>query len=122
MAARKSIGPPRLGERNTTDQEQAGYWVRLSISHFHEMQLHPDYSRGDRPCATEWVRYAIGVGARLHKGPPAKGELAMSEQVAALAEAVGHVQAEAVEHDDQVLLAATNKASDDLAIAADWLS
>jgi hypothetical protein len=112
--------PPRIGER-TTAQNEAGFRVAHAFFHFFEMELHRHGRRNDRPCATKWVSDASALAARLHKGPPAKGEPTMCEQVAALTAGMGEVQREAVKHDDQELLAATQKARDDLDCAAAWL-
>ena len=108
--------------KNTTAQHEAGFRVRLAVFHFLAMELHPHQRRNDRPCATEWVSYAISIAMELHKGPPAKAALTMSEEVAALTAALGEVQLEASEHGDQELLEATKKARDDLDCAAAWLS
>ncbi len=113
--------PPRIGER-TTAQNEAGFRVAHAFFHFFEMGLHRHGWRSDRPCATKWVSAASAVAARLHGRPPAKGEPTMSEQVAALTAAMGKVQREASEHEDRELLAATQKARDDLDCAAAWLS
>ena len=120
MPGKQPSYPPRLGS-TTIAQEEAGIWVRLAVFHFFEMELHRHQRRNDRPCATEWVSYAISIAVELHKGPPARAALTMSEEVAALTAALGEVQLEASEHGDQELLEATKKARDDLRCAAAWL-